>query len=308
MPEITWNRTKCLFCADAKDIELYPERLTLESFTSFAFSARRKRRREHYRIVACSHCGLVRSDPIVDDNSLAELYGMSEFIFSDEEPYAAKTYAGLLRDLTKHIGRVPASLLEVGCSTGFFLEKALELGIGEVVGFEPSVSCLAHSSKWMRPRIVNSVFEPGRIQGRTFEVVCSFHTIDHLPRPDLVLEAMVESLAPGGHVLIVCHDVESWTAKILRDHSPIFDVEHIYLFSAKTLIQLAKHAKLEIIGCGQLINTYPLGYWLRMAPGLNKLTGLLPKFLRTLPVTLSAGNLYLIAQKPLNPPTEGCPC
>lgn len=299
MTAFAWTHTECLFCRQVSDKELYPQCLTPESLTAYAFSARRARRREHYRIVACGRCGLVRSDPILDDASLARLYAQSTFLFSEEVSYAARTYAELLLELRSRYagGRPLRSLLEIGCSTGFFLEQALDLGVAEVLGVEPSRDCLAHAGKRVRPYILNDTFRPGLLEGRTFDLACAFHVFDHLPRPDETLRNMASLVNPGGFLLLACHDVQAWTAKLLGDHSPIFDLEHIYLFSRDTLIRLAEEAGLTVLYCGNLINRYPLGYWLRMAPWGGKLVRLLPAAVRRLPVRLAAGNLYLIAKK-----------
>lgn len=156
MTAFGWTHTECLFCRQASDKVLYPQCLTPESLTAYAFSARRARRREHYRIVACGRCGLVRSDPILDEASLASLYAQSTFLFSEEVSYAARTYAELLLELRSRYagGRPIRSLLEIGCSTGFFLEQALEMRVEEVLGFEPSRNCLTHGSKRVRPHIL----------------------------------------------------------------------------------------------------------------------------------------------------------
>lgn len=299
MSGLSWMHTECLFCRQAWDKELYPERLTPESLTGYAFSARRARRREHYRIVACGRCGLVRSDPILDEASLASLYAQSTFLFSEEESYAAQTYAGLLVKLQKQFasGKPIRSLLEVGCSTGFFLEQALDLGVAEVLGVEPSRDCLEHATSRVRPHILNDTFRPDLVEGRTFDVACAFHVIDHLPRPDETLADMASLINRGGYLLLACHDVEAWTAQLLGSRSPIFDLEHIYLFSRNTLIRLAEKTGLTVLHCGNLVNRYPLGYWLRMAPWGDKLLRLLPAAVKRLPVSLAAGNLYLIAKK-----------
>jgi SAM-dependent methyltransferase len=299
MTGLGWTHTGCLLCRQGADKILYPQRLTPESLTGYAFSARRLRRREHYRVVICERCGLVRSDPILDDASLAKLYAQSTFLFSEEVAYAAQTYAELLLELlTKFVdGRSIRRLLEIGCSTGFFLEQALDMGVAEVLGFEPSRDCLTHAGKRVRPHILNDTFRPDLLEGRTFDLACAFHVLDHLPRPDETLSDMASLLDRGGFLLLACHDVQAWTAKLLGDHSPIFDLEHIYLFSRDTLVRLVEQTGLTVLHCGSLTNRYPLGYWLRMAPGGGNLVRLLPSSLRELPVRLAAGNLYLIARK-----------
>ena len=124
--------------------------------------------------------------------------------------------------------------------------------------------------------IINDIYKPALLGDRKFDAICSFHVIDHLRDPKSTVESFAEVLNPGGYVLIVCHDVESWSAKLLDGHSPIFDVEHIYLFSRKTLVLLLERAGFTCLEVDSLANTYPLGYWLRMLPVVNKISATIP--------------------------------
>ena len=239
----------------------------------------------------------MRSNPIIAEAEINRLYAESEFIFSGEAPYAARTYQALLQRLMQRHDLTIRHLLEVGCSTGFFLQKALALGIEEAVGFEPSLDCYKAAPSEIRGHIINDIFSRDRLGEKQFDLACSFQVIDHLRDPKQAVISMSAALKPGGHLLIVCHDVESWTAKILGDHSPIFDVEHIYLFSRKTMSRLFQSAGLEIVEAGALANTYPLGYWMRMLPLANKLIPFTPGFIRNLPLRLNVGNLFVLGRK-----------
>jgi SAM-dependent methyltransferase len=131
-------------------------------------------------------------------------------------------------------------------------------------------------------------------------MACTFHVIDHLRDPGKTVSDMAKVLNPGGLILIVCHDVESWSAKAIKDNSPIFDVEHIYLFSRKTISRLFEQQGIEVLESGSLSNTYPLSYWMRMLPVANKVVKILPGFIKSIPVGLNAGNLYIIGRKPMS--------
>ncbi len=288
--------TKCLFCGESEDKVLYREKLDEKSFTSFAYSARRKRERQHYKIVRCKKCSLVRSSPIISEEEINSLYKESKFIFSEEEKFVANTYSDLLKELIKKYQLRINSLIEVGCSNGFFLNKALALGIKDVTGFEPSRDCLNFASSEIKSRIINDIFKPELVGNRKFDLACSFHVFDHLRNPKDALKSFKPILNKNGYVLIVCHDVESWSAKIFGDFSPIFDVEHIYLFSKKTMSKLFEDTGFKVLEAGALTNTYPLGYWLRMLAGVNKCVDFIPDFIKNIPVTIKPGNLYVLGK------------
>ncbi len=290
--------TKCLFCEEAQDRVLYKARLYEKSLSPEAFSARRQRKREHYRTVACKGCGLVRSDPILGEEEISSLYAESLFQYAREAPFAARTYAELFSRLARdHLPRLPGSLLEIGSSTGFFLEQAKALGVREVMGFEPSRECVENAPKTIRECLIPDIYRPELLNGKVFDMAASFHVLDHLIDPLSHLVSLGQHVRPGGHVLFVCHDVESLGAKILGSHNPIFDVEHIYLFSKHTLTRLLSRAGFVVLEAGSLANRYPLVYWFKLLPFGEALGNFLPKRLREKPVTLRAGNLYVLGKK-----------
>ncbi|MBF0614205.1 MAG: class I SAM-dependent methyltransferase [Magnetococcales bacterium] len=292
------QKTHCVLCACGRDQELYPARLRSASFTPYAFSARRNRVREHYRLVRCTGCGLVRSDPVLPEGTLNTLYTESAFLFSKEEPYAAAAYERLLKNiLERHIPNGVESLLEIGSSTGFFLERARQMGIRQLCGFEPSADCVALAPSTIRPSIIQSPFALAHIPDQKFDLACGMHVVDHLPDPVTVFTEVAQCLRSRGHLLLVCHDVGSLSVKLLGGHNPIFDVEHIYLFSQKTIALLLDKCGFEPLAIGSLPNTYPLGYWMRLTPGVRHLVDWLPDGLTRIPVTLHAGNLYALGRK-----------
>lgn len=289
----------CLFCDDGRDEVVYRERLTTESFSGYSFSARRQRKREHYQIVKCVECGLVRSDPIIDLSRMNDLYRDSEFLSNEEAIYAARNGLRLIDEL-KSGYKIPtdeASLVEIGCGNGLFLHEARKAGIKKVLGFEPSSDCLAQAPADIANRIINQPFEPGLVDGEKFNLGCLFQVIDHLPRPDETLRRLGETLSPGAGLVITCHDVQGWTARILGEASPIFDVEHTFFFSKETLARLLEKAGYRVLEVGSLFDTYRIDYWLRMAPVPAWLRKLTPAALGSKTLGLKAGNIYAFGLK-----------
>ncbi|MBF0625561.1 MAG: class I SAM-dependent methyltransferase [Magnetococcales bacterium] len=297
--EAAFEATRCLFCPEAPARELFPRRLDPARLGGYAFSARRQRTREHYRLVTCTGCGLVRSDPILPEAVINRWYRESAFLFSGEAAFAATTYAALLQRLrTSHPGASAiGSLCEIGCSTGFFMERCLEMGITDQLGFEPSLQCRERADPRVRDWIVPAPFTPEAAADRRFDLLAGFHVFDHLRDPRQALAQAAELLNPGGFVLLVCHDVAAPLARLLGRFNPIFDVEHIYLFSTQTIARLLEACGFQVLEIGALGNTYPLAYWLRMAPGGRWLGALVPEPLARRPVTLKAGNLYAFGRR-----------
>ena len=297
------QRTPCAICG-AKDntAELYPANFDLQALNSSTFSARRLPDRIHYRIVKCRACGLVRSDPVVDFSIISRLYSQSTLNYDDEAESIRRTYGRYLAKLAPY--RVPgASLLEVGCGNGFFLEEAMAQGYETVRGIEPSASAVAKARPKIQPMIVCDVMRSGVFDRNAFNVVCLFQVFDHVPEPGALLDECFRILKPGGLVLCINHNIEAVSARILQERSPIIDIEHTYLFSPATMSRIFVKHGFSIKNSGRVYNNYSLYYLIRILPLSARVKQLLLGPLRKsgigkVRLSVPLGNLYLIAQKP----------
>lgn len=260
------HHTLCAICdTDRWDQLMYAEALGDGAFTSERFSARREPDRVHYRMVRCRNCGLIRSDPVLEEKELAGLYEASQLTYAPEAEFAGETYAGYLR------GALPLApardrLLEIGCGSGFFLERALDLGFAEVCGVEPSREAVEAASPRVRHAIRQDSFRAGLFPGGQFSVVCGFQVFDHLANPNETLQECRRVLRPGGLILLIHHDVGAWTHRLLGERSPIIDVEHIYLYDRLTMPRILAKNSFEILRVFSVRNRYPIYYWTGMAP------------------------------------------
>lgn len=218
--------------------------------------------------------------------------------YEEQIPYATKTYVGLFEKAIRHLGNVSAlgnlQILEVGCGNGFFLQALMERGYKDVYGVEPSKPILSSVPKLLQKRIIGDVFKKGQFPKESFDVVCTFHTLDHVVDVASFMGEVAKLLRSGGVFLAVVHDVEGLSVKLLGERSPIFDIEHVYLFNKKTVSMLGEKAGLTVSETFGVTNTYPLSYWWRMLGLPQRLLGPLGK----IPVTLKAGNIAVIAKKP----------
>lgn len=300
--DVTMRPTLCPLCrTNGFDHEVYARNFEIEAVSAAVFSARRLPDRLHYRMVRCGQCGLLRSDPILTGDVLAALYAKSEFTYAAEAPFTSATYAQyLLRalPLVSQRGR----LLEIGCGNGFFLDEAIRAGFTDARGVEPSVAAVRQAPERWREKIQLGLYEVTSYPARHFDVVCGFQVLDHAPDPVALVEACREHLTPGGVALFINHDAGALSARLLGELSPIVDVEHTALFDRRTMRRLFEQGGLAVEEIFAVRNTYPLSYWAKLAPlpaALKRLllAGLARTRLAQLPLTLSAGNLGLIAVK-----------
>ncbi len=294
--------TTCPVCGTAGNAaELYPANFAPQDFNPAVFSARRLPDRLRYRLVRCNDCRLVRADPVAAEPLLAQLYGDSDFTYGDEVDGLVRTYGRYLDRLVKWNGGKDA-LLEIGCGNGFFLQTAQTRGYQQVRGVEPSVAALERAAAAVRPHIVRDVMRDGLFAADTFDVICLFQVFDHVADPIALLVECRRVLKPNGLLLFINHNVEALSARLLKELSPIVDIEHAFLYSPSTQSRLLEKCGFAVEEAGTVYNTYSLFYLLRLSPLPRHLKSLLLRLLQVsrlgrLQSRVPLGNLYLVARQ-----------
>jgi len=295
--------TECAICGGGADAtELYPATLDDSTFTGAVFSARRAPDRRHYRIVRCDRCGLVRSDPVADAAVLDRLYEASRCSYTHEIGSLRQTYRRAL-DRVLSLGARTGALLEIGSGNGFFLQEARAVGFRTVTGVEPSRDAIARADPDIAASLVPGTFRAGLFADATFDVVCMFQVFDHLADPRACLFAVHDVLKPGGYLLAINHNVDGMSARILGRRSPIFDVEHTYLYNPETMATIARRTGFDVVSARPISSTVSLAHvaWLSPLPAALKravMGGLDATGAGSIQLRLPLGNLQLIARKP----------
>lgn len=194
------------------------------------------------------------------------------------------------------------NLLDIGCGNGFFLNEVTKMGIKSVYGIEPSLASVNLAPKKIKKNIKISVLKPNLFKKEFFDIICCFHTLDHVTSPNSFLKICFKLLKKKGIVLFIVHNTEGLSVKLFGEKSAIFDIEHIYLFNPKNLRTIFSQNGFKVIRVFNVKNRYPLSYWFRMTPLPKTIKfiflGLLYKTgLGKIPLNLSPGNIGIIAEK-----------
>lgn len=293
---------QCAVCGHNKNSELlFKENIDFSKIDKNIFSARRIPDRIHYRLQRCKKCGLIFSSPILDSRKIEKLYKESEMTYDQEIDFLKKTYGYYLKDVLR-LGVENPRLLEIGGGNGFFLEEVKKMGIADFWGVEPSQEAVNRAKPDIRKRMIVDFFPSSQIKNNSLDIICIFQTLDHIMDPNTFLTNCFKALKKRGLVLCILHDTDGLSVKLLKEKSPIFDIEHIYLFNKFNLQKIFEKNGFKTIKTFAVKNTFPLRYWLRMFPLPLMIKTNLIKFLRLLgldelPLTLEAGNIGIIARK-----------
>lgn len=266
---------------------------------AFAYASRKTPERMHLRLVRCDACDLLYSSPVPEAGALATAYEAAAFDSGEEAAHAARTY---IEQVLRAARKLPdrAGALDIGTGDGAFLERLLENGFTGVAGVEPSDAPIKAAKENIRPLIRKGIFEEAAFQPGSFSLITCFQTMEHLPDPAATCAAAFRLLKPGGAFAIACHNNRAFSAKLLGMNSPIFDIEHLQLFSPRGVTRLFERAGFKEIDVRPVINTYPLHYWIKLLPlpanaklvSLSKAMGV-----GYIPVPLPAGNLFAVGFK-----------
>lgn len=126
-------------------------------------------------------------------------------------------------------------LLEVGVARGDFLAEARR------AGFAPhGIECVPSAAAEARRRSGADVrigwVEEVELPAASFDVVCLWHVIEHIPRPRVVLEALLGSLKPGGLFFCEVPNAGSVMAHARGDQWEYLDPgHHVGFFDRRTL-------------------------------------------------------------------------
>ena len=288
----------CPVChAGAERARLFlEENIDPSQLSAFSFSSRKAPEYMSHRLVRCTVCDLVYADQPPAAEELARAYHQAEYDSSEEADDAAAAY---IRAAKSALARLPrhASALEIGTGTGIFLDCLKQEGFETLVGVEPSSAAIQAAPEHRRAWIREGVFEEGDFAPESFDLVCCFMTLEHVRDPQVIAQAALRLLRPGGAFIAVTHDYRSPVNRLLGKRSPIIDIEHMQLFSAASVRRLFEGAGYEAVSVKAFVNRYRLGYWLRLAPLPAPLKSVIARLLEATGLTraklgVNVGNLF----------------
>lgn len=241
------------------------ENIDANRISEFSYASRKEPEFMCHRLLRCKICDLVYVSNPPEEASLTEAYHVSKYDSSEEADDAALAYIKTIQPILKNL-KTKNSVLEIGSGTGIFLELLKDHGFNELIGVEPSSAAIEaaplHRHTWLR----NEIFKQQNFSLASFDLICCFMTMEHVYDPLVIARAARQLLKPNGAFVTVTHDYQSLINRILGKKSPIIDIEHMQLFSKKSICELFSRSDFNNIYSKPFINQYSFNYWLRLAP------------------------------------------
>jgi SAM-dependent methyltransferase len=219
---------------------------------------------------ACSRCGLVFGCGV---NRWARDRLSRDAVVRALQPMRIRNFDRILDDVAQ---RIPPGgrLLEVGSSTGVFLDFARRRGL-DAYGVEPDPYFVKHARERfpeLGDRILEGYFPAVHPPG-PFQAVCFNDVFEHIPDALSVLDACRGLLTPGGVISMSLPSADGFFFAVARGlfrlgyRFPLarmlqldFPFPHLYYFGPRSLnalarsrgLTLARMAPLEILGADSI--------------------------------------------------------
>jgi SAM-dependent methyltransferase len=302
MSQISLERRACPICGTRQDSRLYASgNFRWEELDRFAFASRKLPEYMHWPLSQCGRCDLVYAEEAPAPEALASLYCDADFGSSRESRLATATYARLL---DRFLHRLPdrSRAADIGTGDGAFLLELLARKFEDVEGIEPSAAPIELADASIRHLIRHDIFRHDSFTPESMSLITCFQTIEHLPAPLAFCRQAWQALKPGGVLFLIGHNRRAFSAVVLGRKSPIFDIEHLQLFSPGSFFCLLRAAGFSRVETFPVLNRYPLAYWAKLFPFPRAVKRPLLGMLESSPLgrrvfPLPAGNLAAIAFK-----------
>ncbi len=252
------------------------------------------------QLVKCLDCGMIFESPRFEAGTIVAGYMASQESAHDSQ-YSMRVLS-FYRALQKHAGYLPArgaKVLDIGTAGGAFLDAAKQYGY-DAYGMEPSADLVARG-KARGLQIEQGTIESHSFTPGSFDLVCLWDVIEHLPDPKAALAEIRKLLKPQGILLINFPDIGTWQAKLAgRRFWWILSV-HLHHFTERSIRHICSLTGFEAFHFQRYWQTLEFGYLERMAvhykiPLTALITRLTPGFIQRLPIPYYASQTTALAR------------
>lgn len=224
---------------------------------------RRLFRKAGYTFVRCEDCGLVFSNPQVDEQRVVERYRKTpsadlwaEVLLSPRQQELDRAkFAAILDELEAYRGK--GRLLDVGCSIGLFLDLARGRG-WRTTGVELGARALGHARDELGLDVRDARVEEAGFADGSFDVVTILSVIEHVTDPRALVREAARLLVPAGALYVITPNVESLACRVLHERAATFDGRnHLVYFSPRTLADLLRREGFDIVETATTVTSLP---------------------------------------------------
>lgn len=246
---------KCIVC-NSVDYKILYESLPDYLLSNFSVQA---------TYVQCQNCGLIFQHPPALTTDINEYYP------ERYSPYISKNEINQMSIIHKIIAnygiskrcniiykfKKSGSILDVGCSTGLFLDRLQKTGNWICTGIEPN-EYAAKIAQSYGLNVIQGTLENIKIKESQFDVITLWDVLEHIPNPNRDLTIIHKLLKNDGILFIRVPNYDSIDAKLFGPLWAGFDPpRHYFVFSKSTLIRLINQNGFKVLYRTTNFGAYP---------------------------------------------------
>ncbi|HAX61177.1 MAG TPA: hypothetical protein DCX95_01260 [Elusimicrobia bacterium] len=185
--------------------------------------------------------------------------------FSDNKsmPLLIKSFLKILTAPIKHKTgwifppyKKNGKILDLGCSTGFYLTRLKELG-WETFGVEINPDAAQWGKEKLKLNIFNGTLESAKFPSDYFDAITLWHTLEHVPYPMNTLKEIYRILKKDGIIIVGVPNVDTIERKIFGKWWWAWEVpRHFYHYSPETLSNFLKKNNFNVMKIEFPANVY----------------------------------------------------
>lgn len=168
--------------------------------------------------------------------------GKKRFLKNEKKNKIKNWYGDTLNFVNSR--RENIKLLDFGSGLGFFLSGIKNKKI-EKYAFEISKSAKYYLKKNKNVRIINSIKTLSE-KKQFFDIVVLYHVIEHLPKPQKILNILNSVLKKNGILIIGTPNIGSMVYKIFKSNYRLLGPGHVCLFNENSLEYLLKKCRFKV--------------------------------------------------------------
>ncbi len=199
-------------------------------------------------LMKCNNCGIAYLKDIPEQSILNDYYQSDYKISSGgvnetekRRLFRLPEQIALIAAIMEH-KQPPASILDVGCDKGFFIDEARRYGYA-VTGIEPSESARKYAQ-----RLRLDVSSSPDTAASKYDIITMWHSLEHFHDPLDTVKEHRRRLNPDGLLFIRVPAFDSFWSRLLKDKWIWFQPEnHYFHFSEKSLRFLLNSAGYEVV-------------------------------------------------------------
>jgi len=183
----------------------------------------------------CKNCGLVFFNPIItgSERFYEDLQHMTSIYYSDSRPE--------FFEALKYINEKD-KVLEIGAGSASFSEK---LNTAHYVGLEYNQEAIEKAKSKGITLIKESIEDFSDNHVEQFDVVCSFHVLEHVSDPNTYIGSCLKTLKKGGKFICAVPCSDSFYSK---NHNHVLNIlpHHVTRWSSNTFKYVSNEFNLDI--------------------------------------------------------------